>query len=100
MKTKKLIRYRVSVSVKFPATHHRKGEDTYFAQKIRRNIDCKKCHHELCDNCGIGDVWNKLHTIRGNYELWQKRLMFDTHQNQTLKGKTKFHLHLTSLCKL
>ena len=73
MKTKELIRYRVAVSVKFPVTHPRKGEDTYFAQKIMRNIDCKKCPHELCDNCGLGDVWNKLHTIRGNYKLWAKR---------------------------
>jgi len=73
MKAKKLIRYRLAVSRNFPATHPRKGEPTYFVEKIRRNIDCKKCPHELCDNCGLGDVWNKLHTIRGNYGLWAKR---------------------------
>lgn len=53
MKSKKLIRYRIPVSVTFPATHPKRGEETGFIDKI-----------------GLGD---KLHTIRGNYSLWAKR---------------------------
>lgn len=56
MKAKKLIRYRVAVSQTFPATHPRKGEKTEFIEKIR-----------------TANVWQKRHTIRGNYELWAKR---------------------------
>lgn len=66
--------YRLSVSRVFPVTHPRKGEETYFKLKIQRNFDCKICHHVLCDTCYAGNFWNKLHTIRANYPLWEKRI--------------------------
>lgn len=54
MKTPKIKRYRLGVSRYFPATHPRKGEPTGFVDFIL-----------------AGD---KIHTIRGNYELWSKRM--------------------------
>lgn len=35
MKTKKIIRYRLSVSRTFPAKHKKKGEPTFFVEKIK-----------------------------------------------------------------
>ena len=61
---KKLIRYRISIAVKFPAAHPRKGELTGFVDKIKGNF-CL-LHEWLADGA-------KIHTIRGNYELWAKR---------------------------
>ena len=48
-----LITYVLTISQKFPTTHSRKGEHTNFYQLILRG--------------------QKKHTIRGNYDLWQKR---------------------------
>ena len=61
--TKKLIRYRIPVSVKFPATHPRRGELTFFIDKILKRSS------EFYTFLG----WQKIHTIRANYELWAKR---------------------------
>lgn len=61
---KKLIRYRLGISVKFPATHPRKGEPTGFISKIL-------CGIKQSDLSDI--VEPKIHTIRKNYPLWQKR---------------------------
>ena len=55
---KKLIRYRISIAVKFPATHPRKGERTFFPEMILPSVVLKR---------------QKRHTIRGNYELWATR---------------------------
>jgi hypothetical protein len=49
MKTHVLI-----VSEYFPKTHYRSGEKTYFVDSIKEGT--------------------KIHTIRGNYELWKKRI--------------------------
>lgn len=46
--------YVLTVSTNFPVTHKRKGEPTGFIESIGRQI--------------------KLHTIRGNYLLWKKRI--------------------------
>ena len=68
---KKLIRYRISIAVKFPAMHPRKGEATLFVDKIKGNY-CL-LHEWLADGA-------KIHTIRGNTNkktdvvaIWQKR---------------------------
>ena len=45
--------YVLMVSERFPQTHKRKGELTYFPTKIKNG--------------------EKIHTIRANYELWEKR---------------------------
>ena len=73
---KKLIRYRISIAVKFPSTHQRKGNETDFVDKILANTACDNCllESELCDvMCSYSDLDPKIHTIRGNYELWEKR---------------------------
>src|SRR3954469_18122827 len=50
----KLKKYVLTVSEKFPKTHPRSGHDTEFANKILDRT--------------------KIHTIRGNYPFWSKRI--------------------------
>lgn len=45
--------YVLTISEYFPKKHSRSGEETKFVNLIA--------------------VWSKIHTIRGNYELWAKR---------------------------
>lgn len=47
-------KYVLIVSERFPATHKRAGEKTNFIQQIKDGV--------------------KKHTIRGNYDLWKKRI--------------------------
>lgn len=47
----------------FPATHSRKGQSTYFSQKVQA------AHYPT-----MSDETPKLHTIRENYDLWLKRI--------------------------
>lgn len=54
MKPKNLKTYVITVSRFFPSTHPRKGEPTDFVDAIKDG--------------------RKIHTIRGNYELWAKRI--------------------------
>lgn len=56
--------YFLFISKTFPGTHPKKGEPTFFAQKIE--IGLNPLHDKAYDNY-------KLHTIRGNYPLWKKR---------------------------
>lgn len=66
MKTpKKLIRYSVAVSPRFPSTHCRKGEPTYFKEQIIIALMQYDEGHGLKE---------KLHTIRKNYPMWVKRM--------------------------
>lgn len=53
MKQKKIITYVLTLSTQFPKTHYRKGEPTNFINSIAEKT--------------------KVHTIRGNYALWEKR---------------------------
>ena len=46
--------YVLIVSERFPQTHKRRGELTYFPTKIKNG--------------------EKIHTIRANYDLWEKRI--------------------------
>ena len=75
---KKLIRYRLPVSRRFPKGHPRQGEETRFIQKILANeninadIEVFKTP-EFCDY-SRHDFEPKLHTIRANYLLWEKRM--------------------------
>ena len=61
MKPEKIKRYRLGVSRNFPTTHPRKGEPTQFEAKIQFALHNNK-------------FWQKLHTIRANYPLWEKRM--------------------------
>ena len=65
MKQSKIIHYKIPVSVRFPAGHFQAGKQTYFIEKIERAFMCGK---------PINDYLPKLHTIRGNYPLWVKRM--------------------------
>lgn len=53
MKKTKIKTYVLMVSTKFPADHPKKGIETGFPLQIK--------------------YYEKIHTIRGNYDLWQKR---------------------------
>lgn len=65
--------YYLTLSQTFPATHPRKGEPTYFKEKVMDAI----CVAHGIDRRpkGIIDGLHgyKLHTIRANYKLWSKR---------------------------
>lgn len=54
--------YNLMISRVFPATHSMAGEPTNFALKM------------LNASFHISHVLTKLHTIRGNYDLWAKRM--------------------------
>ena len=54
MKKEKKKCYVLMISKVFPATHPKKGQPTNFKQKI--------------------EEIRKLHTIRGSYKLWEKRI--------------------------
>lgn len=60
--------YVVTLSKVFPTTHKRKGEPTNFAEQLLNAI--WKAHNM---KTRFQDLGIKLHTIRGNYELWEKR---------------------------
>ena len=75
-KPQKIKRYRLSVSRFFPSTHPRKGQPTYFVEKIQFALPSVE-HIDLRgkDSVFISvDLWKKLHTIRGNYDLWSMRM--------------------------
>jgi len=56
--------YVLMISRTFPAYHQRKGEQTYFADKILKQ------YSDFNNFLG----WQKIHTIRNNYKLWKKRI--------------------------
>lgn len=62
--------YVLTLSQKFPKTHKRAGEVTYFVNKIFDG--------------------SKIHTIRSNYELWEKRI------NEVKEGKAILSLRFWS----
>ena len=64
--------YVLTVSRTFPTMHARKGEETYFIEKIKQALG-------NYSSGGIvyyqnGKDWQKIHTIRANYPLWKKRM--------------------------
>ena len=84
--------YVLTLSKTFPAKHPRKGEPTFFKDKIHAAIT----HND--------EYWNKLHTIRSNYELWSKRFEQIESGNAVLSircwtGKP-YHSKQMEICKL
>ena len=73
MKTPKIKRYRLGVSKTFPATHPRKGEETFFVEKIENNENLS-CMSETTRALSEAEFGVKIHTIRSNYPLWKKRM--------------------------
>lgn len=75
MKTPKINRYRLAISRTFPATHPKKGKQTWFTDKILLTLEkFKACTIFDYENDEKIIVWHKIHTIRSNYPLWEKRM--------------------------
>ena len=53
--------YVLTLSQNFPVTHSKAGQPTFFKDKFHAAIT----HND--------EYWNKLHTIRANYQLWRER---------------------------
>lgn len=62
-------RYRLPLSREFPASHPRKGEHTFFREKIMAALGW---HEELRTICFQEPKPKKPHTIRKNVKWWQK----------------------------
>ena len=61
--------YVITLSRNFPTTHPRKGDMTFFKEKLQNAI-----HFEHRNRIYIGiHPSTKIHTIRANYDLWRKR---------------------------
>lgn len=76
MKAKKIVRYRITVSVCFPQTHERKGEKTYFVEKIRLALMQSKYPKTIQVGAETPNgemLLPKIHTCRNNVNLWEKR---------------------------
>ena len=58
--------YVLTLSKVFPDYHRRKGEPTNFRAAFNAGQPFKKDADTFCE-------FPKLHTIRGNYEIWEKR---------------------------
>jgi len=56
---KKIKVFVLTVSKQFPKTHKKSGQDTGFVQNISKLFTSEN---------------TKIHTLRGNYELWKKRI--------------------------
>ena len=60
--------YVLTLSQNFPARHPEVGKPTYFDKKVLNAVwDAHLCTTQF------PSVGNKLHTIRANYPLWEKR---------------------------
>lgn len=60
MRAKKIKTYVLMVSRVFPSTHKREGEETGFPEKIVSTL--------------LHNNPKKIHTIRANYQFWEKRI--------------------------
>ena len=60
--------YVITLSQNFPAKHPRKGEPTNFNNQLLNAV--WRAHNM---SVGFQQFGMKLHTIRANYPLWQKR---------------------------
>lgn len=68
--------YVITLSHFFPTTHRRAGQPTNFRAAMiagQTSARCKKSNPAMCmGECSTG--LSKLHTIRANYPLWEKRV--------------------------
>ena len=91
--------YVITLSRNFPAKHPRKGEPTNFDTQL---LNAVLSAHNM--SIGFPQVGMKLHTIRGNYELWSKRFEQIEAGNAALSircwsGKP-YHSKQMEICKL
>lgn len=75
--------YVITLSKRFPVGHERAGKSTMFKDKFLLGISCPDCSTEqdlsgknisLCNSCQRACMQSKIHTIRANYPLWEKRI--------------------------
>lgn len=77
--------YVIILSKTFPEGHSNKGQNTYFKEQILNALldnagvsacDCCPSAKRNCSTCGhkASNFRKKIHTIRDNYELWEKRI--------------------------
>lgn len=77
--------YVLILSRTFPAYHPKAGQPTYFKEQLQNTLldiagvsacDCCKYETRNCDTCGHNAVnfRKKIHTIRANFGLWEKRI--------------------------
>lgn len=62
--------YVLMLADKFPATHQRKGEQTFFHRKVINGLNYPINFQPVF---GCNEPAKKIHTIRKNAELWVKR---------------------------
>lgn len=66
--------YVITVSREFPKTHKRAGQDTEFFEKLACSLFCPGPSMQ-CEGCEKDPaIFKKIHTIRQNYDLWEKRI--------------------------
>lgn len=74
--------YVIILSKQFPTVHSKAGRRTFFREKVLVALGCPQCGEEqdfsgvnisCCNSCVYAAMKPKLHTIRGNYDLWEKR---------------------------
>lgn len=75
--------YVITLSRHFLANHKRAGEETHFKEKFLLGQGCPDCDKPQdlsgvnisdCNGCVNACSLPKLHTIRANYPLWEKRI--------------------------
>ena len=75
--------YVITLSRHFLANHKRAGEETHFKEKFLLGQGCPDCaslqdlsgiNISDCNGCVRACSFPKLHTIRANYPLWEKRI--------------------------
>lgn len=67
--------YILILSKIFPKTHRRAGELTNFRAAFQSGQTCSKCKKSNFTMCTSECFFGlKIHTIRANYPLWQKRI--------------------------
>ena len=71
--------YVLTVSRNFPKTHKRSGKETWFIEQIQNALHNYKetvvtCYDQNYKETDIVITERKIHTIRQNVELWQKRI--------------------------
>lgn len=67
--------YVITISKTFPKGHIIEGHQTGFKAKILRGLGCPDKPDCLCDiGCFRQHLDSKIHTIRANFPLWEKRI--------------------------
>lgn len=75
--------YVITLSKRFLAGHNRAGQSTMFQDKFLLGIGCPDCstvqdlsgeNISPCNSCQRACLQQKIHTIRANYPLWEKRI--------------------------